>query len=116
MLRFCALVFTSGETLEIALYKGTNNVNILSIDEKYFFASINKFVLSSLSKYITFFSHFRVSNGLAKPQWQVSYFSSSVGNFSDPMKDSEQVFGHCKGYYQNASEANRPVWFSLTYL
>ena len=28
MLRFCALAFTSGETLEIVLYKGRNNVNI----------------------------------------------------------------------------------------
>ena len=28
MLRFCALVFTSGETLEIVLYKARNNVNI----------------------------------------------------------------------------------------
>ena len=36
MLRFCALAFTSGETLEIVLYEGTNNVNILSIDEKQF--------------------------------------------------------------------------------
>ena len=36
MLRFCALVFTSGETLEIVLHKERNNVNILSICEKYF--------------------------------------------------------------------------------
>ena len=35
MLRFCVLVFTSGETLEIVLYKERNNVNILSISEKY---------------------------------------------------------------------------------
>ena len=34
MLRFRALVFTPGEMLEIVLYKETNNVNILSIDEK----------------------------------------------------------------------------------
>ena len=39
MLRFCVLVFTPGETLEIVVYKETNNVNILSIDEKYFLFS-----------------------------------------------------------------------------
>ena len=39
MLRLCALVITSGGTLAIVLYKGTNNVNILSIDEKYFLFS-----------------------------------------------------------------------------
>ena len=36
MLRFRALVFTSGKMLEIVLHKERNNVNILSIDEKYF--------------------------------------------------------------------------------
>ena len=36
MLRFCALVFTPGDALEIVLDKETNNVNILSIDEEYF--------------------------------------------------------------------------------
>ena len=39
MLCFCALVFTTGETLEIALYNATNDVNILMIDEKYFLFS-----------------------------------------------------------------------------
>ena len=34
MLRFCALVFTSGEALEIVLYKERNNVNILSIAQR----------------------------------------------------------------------------------
>ena len=39
MLRFCALVFTSIETLEIVSYKEINNVNILAIEEKDFLFS-----------------------------------------------------------------------------